>query len=331
MSQQPTQGQVHVDQPLTQISVAFLQDARNFVADQVFPRIGVSKQSDRYYTYDRGEFNRDEMALRAPGTESAGSGYSIDNTPTYYCPVYAMHRDIDDQVRANADSVLSLDREAAEYLSHKALIKKEKLWVSKFFQGGLWTGGDVDGDSSGNVGAGEVLHWSDASSTPIEDVRSAHTAILQSTGFEPNTLVLGHEVFAKLLDHPDVIDRLKYGQTPGSPAMASREALAALFGVERLFVMRSIENTSAEGQAAAHSFIGGKKALLCYSAPQPGLMTPSAGYTFQWNGMAGGGEGVRVKRMRMEPLESDRVELQMSFDQKLIASDLGYFWDDIVA
>ena len=331
MAQQPTQGQVHVDQPLTQISVAFLQNAENFVADRVFPKIGVAKQSDRYYTYDRGEFNRDEMALRAPGTESAGSGYSIDNTPTYYCPVYAMHRDIDDQVRANADSVLSLDREAAEYLSHKALIKKEKLWVSKFFQGGLWTGGDVDGDSSGNVGAGEVLHWSDASSTPIEDVRSAHTAILQSTGFEPNTLVLGHEVFAKLLDHPDVIDRLKYGQTPGSPAMASREALAALFGVERLFVMRSIENTSAEGQAAAHSFIGGKKALLCYSAPQPGLMTPSAGYTFQWSGMAGGGEGVRVKRLRMENLESDRIELQMSFDQKLVSDELGHFFATCVA
>ena len=330
MSQQPTQGQVHVDQPLTQISVAFLQNAENFVADRVFPKIGVSKQSDRYYTYDRGEFNRDEMALRAPGTESAGSGYSIDNTPTYYCPVYAMHRDIDDQVRANADSVLSLDREASEYLTHKALIKKEKLWVSKFFQSGIW-GTDVTGDSSGNVGAGETLHWSDASSTPIEDIRGAHTAILQETGFEPNTLVLGHEVFAKLLDHPDIIDRLKYGQTPGSPAMASREALASLFGVERLFVMRSIENTAAEGQAAAHSFIGGKRALLCYSAPQPGLMTPSAGYTFQWNGMAGGGEGVRVKRLRMENLESDRVELQMSFDQKLIAADLGYLWSDIVA
>jgi len=184
---------------------------------------------------------------------------------------------------------------------------------------------------SGSVGAGEKLHWSDASSTPIEDVRAGHTAILQSTGFLPNTLVMGHEVFAALLDHPDIIDRLKYGQTPGSPAMAGRDSLAALFGVERLFVMRSIENTAVEGAAAAHSFIGGKHALLCYSAPQPGLMTPSAGYTFQWNGMAGGGEGVRVKRMRMENLESDRIELQMAFDQKLIASDLGFMWSDIVA
>ena len=58
-----------------------MQEAGNFVADQVFPNIPVSMQSDRYYTYDRGYFNRDEMQERAPGTESAGSGYEVDNTP----------------------------------------------------------------------------------------------------------------------------------------------------------------------------------------------------------------------------------------------------------
>jgi hypothetical protein len=42
----------------------------------VFPNIPVQKKSDRYYTYDRGDFNRDEMEERAPGTESEGSGYT---------------------------------------------------------------------------------------------------------------------------------------------------------------------------------------------------------------------------------------------------------------
>ena len=76
---QPTPNAVHVDAPLTQISVAFLQDANNFIAGQVFPTISVAKQSDRYYTYDRGFFNRDEMEVRAPGTESKGVAYEVDN------------------------------------------------------------------------------------------------------------------------------------------------------------------------------------------------------------------------------------------------------------
>ncbi|MFN9111239.1 MAG: hypothetical protein ACK5XN_14350, partial [Bacteroidota bacterium] len=78
----PTPGDVHVNAPLTNISIAFLQNAANFVATRVFPNIPVQKQSDRYYVYERGDFNRDEMQLRAPATASAGGGYTLDNTPT---------------------------------------------------------------------------------------------------------------------------------------------------------------------------------------------------------------------------------------------------------
>ena len=45
---QPTARAVHVDQPLTNISVAFLQNAASFVASRVFPNIRVQKQSDVY-------------------------------------------------------------------------------------------------------------------------------------------------------------------------------------------------------------------------------------------------------------------------------------------
>jgi len=67
---QPTARDVHVNAPLTNISIAFLQSQDSFVASRVFPSIPVMKQSDRYYTYDRGDFNRDEMQLRAPGPRS---------------------------------------------------------------------------------------------------------------------------------------------------------------------------------------------------------------------------------------------------------------------
>lgn len=326
----PTPGDVHVNTPLTNISIAFLQRATNFVADQVFPNIPVQKQSDRYYTYDRGMFNRDEMKLRAPGTESAGVEYTVDNTPTYFADPYAIHHDIPDQRRSNADAVLAPDREATELVTHKALIRREKLWASKYFAGSLWTT-DLDGVASG-PGAGEFLQWNDAASTPIEDVRAQKGTILGLTGYEPNTLVVGYPVWNALADHPDIVDRIKYGQTPGSPAVVTLQAVAALLEVERIVVMKAIENTADEGAANAHSFIGGKKALLCYAAPSPGLMTPSAGYTFSWTGYLGAGAmGGRIKRFRMEHLSADRVEMEMAFDQKLIAADLGAFFDTAVA
>lgn len=327
----PTMSDVHVNAPLTNISIAYLQDATNFVADSIFPNIPVSKQSDRYYTYDRGYFNRDEMQLRAPGTESAGGEYSVDSTPTYYAPVYAFHHDVPDQRRANSDSMLDPDREATMLITQKALIKREKLWTTKYFTTGIWTT-DITGVSSSPT-AGQVLQWNDASSTPIEDIRLGKTSVLQSTGFEPNTLVLGRQVWDAMCDHPDIVDRIKYGQTQGRGiANINVDDLRALLKIDRIFIMNSVENTAKEGQTNSHAFIGGKKALLCYSTPTPGLMTPTAGYTFSWNGYLGAAaQGQRITRFRMENLKSDRVEIEMAFDQKLVSANLGYFFTSIVA
>jgi hypothetical protein len=145
-------------------------------------------------------------------------------------------------------------------------------------------------------------------------------------------LVLGKAVYDALIDHPDIVDRIKYGQTPGHPAMANLEALMKLLEVERILVMKAIENTAKEGATNSHSFIGGKHALLCYSAPRPGIMTPTAGYTFSWTSFVGAGqEGNRIKRFRLEQIESDRVEIQMAFDSKLVAADLGYLFLSVVS
>jgi hypothetical protein len=326
----PTPGDVHVNTPLTNISIAFLQNAANFVSSRVFPNIPVTKQSDRYYVYERGDFNRDEMAERAPATESVGGGYKLDNTPTYFANRFSFHKDIPDEVRANADAVLNPDREATAYVTHKALIKREKLFVQKFFQAGLW-GVDYTGVSSNPSGA-NILQWGDANSTPIETVRAAKRSIAERTGFEPNKLVLGRAVYDALLDHPDIIDRLKYGQTAGAAANTSTNDLASLFKVDEILVMNAVENTAKEGAAASHAFIGGKNALLCHAATAPGLMTPTAGYTFSWTGLLGaGGEGNRIKSFRMEQLGADRIEIDMCFDQKLVSADLGQFFSGIVA
>lgn len=327
---QPTPGDIHVNVPLTSMSVAMIQSQEVFVAAKVFPNIPVQKQSDRYYVYDRGNFNRDEMEMRAPGTESQGTGYSVDNTPTYFCNEWSLHHDIPDQVRANADMQVNADRDATLLLTSKGLIRREKFWTSKFFVGGVWTF-DYDG-VSGAPGANEVKQWNDAASTPIKNVRDAKRAVMERTGFMPNKLVLGRPVYDVLCDHPEILDRIKYGQTAGAPAKVTRQAIAALFEIEDLHVMDAIENTAVEGATNVHAFIGGKKGLLCYAPPAPGLMTPSAGYTFSWTGLMGNGvEGNRIRSFRVETKKSDRVEIDMAFDMKVISSELGLFWDTLIA
>ena len=338
---EPSRSDVHVNRPLTQMSLGFIQDQDKFVAGRVFPLIPSDKQSNIYFTIDRGEFNRDEMQERAPATESAGGTYSVGND-NFFCKLRAYHRDIPDEVRDNQDDPLDQDREAMEYVTLKHLLNREIRWVTSFFTAGApgdtWTF-NVDGAASAtavgsfdptDAGNNDKVYWHLAASTPIEDVRQGKRFVAESTGFEPNTLTLGRSVYDTLIDHGDIVGRIDRGQTTGA-AIANRLALAELFEVERVLVMNAIQNTAAKGQTAVHSFIGGNHALLSYTPGTPGRMTPAAGYTFAWTGHIGATEdGSRILRQRAGLIKADRVEIESCDDQKLIAADLGYQFDDIV-
>ena len=128
----PTARDVHVSSLLTNVAVSYIQKAKNFVADQVFPIVPVEKQSDRYVIYNKSDWFRDEAAERAPGTESAGGGYDVDTTPNYFCRKYAFHKDVDDEMRTNADAPLTPDRTASRFVTQKLLIKRERMWASSF-------------------------------------------------------------------------------------------------------------------------------------------------------------------------------------------------------
>lgn len=192
---QPTSSQVHVDAILTNISVAYMQMQENFIASRVFPIVPVSKQSDKFFTYTKNDWFRDEAQRRADATESAGGGYGL-STDSYQCDVFAFHKDIGDQTRANADAPIQVDREAAEFVTGRLMLKMETQFVSSFFTTGVW----ATDDTPTNL-------WSDyTNSDPLNDVEEGKAEILSTTGYEPNTLVLGYEVFRQLKNHPDLVD-----------------------------------------------------------------------------------------------------------------------------
>lgn len=323
---QPTQSQVHVDAILTNISVAYLQRAENFIADKVFPVVPVDKQSDKYFVYSKNDWLRDEARVRTDGTESVGSGYNI-TTDTYYADVYAIHKDIGDQTRANADAPINVDREAAEFVTHRLLTRREIQFVNDFMTTNKWAT-DVTGVAASPT-TGQTIQWSDyTNSDPIEDIEAGKAQILSTTGLEANTLVLGYDVFRRLKNHPDLVDRIKYT----SSQTITEDMLARMFDIERVLVSKSVKATNAEGATAAYSFTTGKTALLAHVAPNPGILTPSAGYTFSWTGVSQGmGLTIGTSSFRLESLRATRVEAELAFDNKVVASDLGYFWNTIVA
>lgn len=324
----PTKSQAHVDKVLTNISVAYLQDEANFVADKVFPIIPVKKQSDIFFVYNKGDFFRDEARVRSGSSESAGGEYGVEASDPYYAKVHAFHKDVNEQERANYDDPLDADTDAAEFVSSKMLIRRERIWAEKYFKKGVWTSERSGVADNPEVGK-SVLKFSDPASNPIESIAAEIVAMAGSTGFRPNTLVMSPAVFYALKNHPDILERIKYTQK----GIVTADLLATLFEVDRVFVTWAVVNTANQGAEDNIGFIMGNHMLLMYVNPRPALKKPSAGYIFAWTGLKGSGAfGNRIVRIPMDllGLGTERIEGEIAFDAKVIAQDLGVFFTDLV-
>lgn len=329
---QPTVTDVHVAAALTNIATAYFQDEAAYVADKVFPLVPVAHQTDLYFRWSKSDMLRDEAQQRSDATESAGTGVNLD-TASYAAKVWALHQDIGPQVRANADPAVDIDVVSTRMLMQKMLIRRERFFAQKFLTSSVWAT-DVTGNAAGVPGTTTTAFWDDDSNgDPFTDIAQGQTTVLSNTGYLPNTLLLGWPVYQALRKHPLVIDRIKY-TTPTFAGTINEALLAQAFDVQRVLVSRAIYNSAAENLTFSGSIIAGKNALLCYSAPQPGLMVPTAGYTFAWSSFTGlNSLGVRVSQIPMNwlGLGTVRNECEMAFDMQTVGTDLGYMFNSIVS
>lgn len=326
----PTLMDVHVNAALTDISVAYIQDNEHFIADKVFRMVPVVHKSDVYYKFSKDDFLRDDVQQRADATESAGGGFNL-TTGTYSAKVWGYHKDVGDQVRANQDPAIDIDVTTTKWIMQKQMIRRDNIFVSSFMKTGVW-GTDCVGTPGGVPGSTTPSLWSDdANGDPFTDIAQGQTTMLQNTGMEPNVLVLGFKVFQALRKHPLVIDRVKYTMQADAKNI-TKELLAGAFDVDEVVVSKSVYNTAAEGLTGNYNFTLGNNALLCHRAPSPGLMIPSAGYIFPWEGLTGlNSMGVVIYQERMPGLgrQTIRTDSDMAFDMQVVSNDLGYYFSNI--
>lgn len=327
----PLQSAVHVDQLLTNLSVGWWNDESTYLASRVFPNVSVDRQSNKYRIFNKNDWFRSDAAKRADTAEANIVDYTL-STDTYFADVYALKTLIGDQTRANFDQPGSLDQDSTRLLIQKMLLQKDIQFAADFLATGKW-GLDKAGVASAQSGT-QFRQWSDyANSDPIIDIENGKTYIASTTGIEANTLVLGRDVLAVLRNHPDVIDRINYTGNGGRTG-ANEDILAGVFGVDRVIIAKAIKATNNEGATAAYGKLQlAKQAFLCYSAPAAGLMTPTAGLTFSWDNIPGGAAGARVavKRYRDEDKAADVIEAMTAYDNKIVAPELGVFYDTVIA
>ena len=302
----PTKSNVHQDSVLSGISVMYQND--EYIADRVLPVVPVKKESDLYYIYTRNW--RIPEAKRASGAEAAEIEWNV-STDSYACMEYALKGFVADRDKDNADKPLNLEIDETENVTGLIQLIREKRVADIVFGSGNYS--NTSALTAGN-------QWSDyAGSDPIGDVRTARATVHAASGKTPNTMIVGKQVHDKLLDHPDVLERIKYTQR----GLVTTDILATLFEVDNYVVGSALYDSSNDGGTESLGYLWGKYVSLIYAESSPGLRKVSYGYQFE-------SRGFRTKKWREEARDGVFIESGEIRDEHIVSEDCGYLYSTVI-
>ena len=319
---------------LSNIAIAYYQNAANYFAKSIFPVCPVSNSSDLYYIFNKEDLLRDNWK-RKPAYGKVDPAVVSEHTGTYTCHVDQMIMGIDQirqtdlNRRLGPGAMMNPKQQRTKTVAEQANIHQDVLFANGFFKTGVWTEEWTGVASSPSTK--QFIKFSDANSDPVEFIDGQKLAMHEKTGRTPNRLALGANVFKALKHNPAIKERVKYGGSTANPAMVTENVLAQLFGVDKLVVLKSIMNKADLGATANMDFIGDENAfLLAYATDSPRIDEPSAGYIFTWD-MLGDGNLLPILNYLGEGgVHAEFIEGLMAYDMRKTADDLAAFYKSAV-
>lgn len=313
----------HVDRPLTNLSVAYMGEIRGLLSSVIFPIVNVTKRSDIYFVYNKGDFNRAGAVLRAPGALPNYGDYRVTSSTPYYAKEYDQATLLPMEDQANQDSPLEPEQDAIEFCMRSVLLKKELVWKEAMWTTGVWEH-DYDG-----VG-GDFATWDDPTSVPVDDVIGWRRTMLKDTlnAISPDSigLAIGAGVYDTLRRHPDVKKALGTGNTSYSGDIGV-EQLRRYFGVSRVEVGEVAHVTSNPGAASdTETLMYDKEVLLFGTNMRPTLRSVMAGVSIAWDfGLGVGSKGVITRQFQEDNRMAKTIQCIGAWDHKVISPECGIF------
>lgn len=266
----PSQARV-IDPILTTAAQGYRNAAA--VGLSLFPYVPVQQRGGKIITFGREDF-RLYATGRTPGsnTKRVMFGHAAGS---YALEQHALEGVVPFELMEEAGVVPGIDLGAGAVQKTQDIIalRLEKAHAD------LATNASNYG-ASNKVTLSGTSQWSDfgTTSNPENDVETAKEAVRSQIGKRPNTVIMGAAVWAKLKQHPRMIERIKYtGRDSATP-----DLIANLFGVQRVLVGDALY----ENDAGALADVWGKSVVVAYTElggiAEMGL--PTFGYTYRLGG-----------------------------------------------
>jgi hypothetical protein len=309
----PSLNQVYRAPLLTDAMVRYRND--NFIAEQVFPVLPVTKEQDYIFVFDKENLRAPKNSQRGLYDRAERVDYGLSQVAMPTLVERALEQPVSWKVKNQAQDPLQPEISATNNLAEKIAIEKE-VALSTYLAN--------TANVTQNTTLSGTSQWSDyTNSHPLVAIQSAADTILQNSLKKPNVAVMGRQVFSQLVNHPDVTDRIKYTARADQATIAN--ALADLLGVDRVYIGTAGQNTAVEGQTDSVSFIWGKNFWLMYVAPIPAIETVSAGYHLIIP------EERYVDTWTEQPIKSDLVRVNDYYTRYTMAVECMYLYKNAVA
>lgn len=311
-------GKVYQDPVLTQISQDYKNSNDAFLAEKIAPIVNVDKKTGVYFEYGKESLRKPVSTLRTGHAATPVFEYSVIKRT--YGPLHEHDLKVGitrDEYNMYSDP-LSPETDAVNNLNQAMSIEKEVNLSTKLSDTTVIT-------QNVNLATVPTNQWNDyANSSPFTDIQTGITS-LQTNGLTPpNTIFMGYQVWAQLVNHPDLLDRVKFS----SLGVLTTDLLARLFstaGITNVWVGAAVYNSAQEGLTASNGFAWGKHFWLAYVTPTPGLRTLNGAYTLTQS------QGKYVDRWDEQDGKVTWIRNNDYYEQKLVGVEAFYLIKNAVA
>jgi hypothetical protein len=314
----PLHSDVHVDRPLSNFAVEYSN--AKFIASMASPFVPVNNKSDSYFVYTKKDKFTLPETIRGPKAPANEVDWST-STSTYGCIDHALRNFLPDAIVANSDSGVDPRRRSTGQLIDLILLAYERVIASK-----VTTASNYAAAYKTTLAGAD--QWGEVTSDPIANVDTAKAACF----LEPNTMILGAEVWNVLKRHAAILDHVKGGATVDKPSLVSAALVAEIFELDNVLIGRAKYNSANKGATASYSYVWGKDCVLAYIEPGTSLDGVSAWKSFRWRQMSTDA-AYQVRRYRDESKGGggEYIEVETSYDEVAVCADVAYLIDTVIA
>lgn len=264
--------------PLVDFSIRAGNEMTDFIADEIFQPVIVSKEAFKIYQYDTSQFRvRDSRKSSKAAADSVDYGVFTRDAAAV---LHKLKSEWDPNDSAQFDAVVAnLEQDCAALIMESLLLFKETEAATL-----VTTSTNYASTNTATLGA--TLTWIVPGGDPLTDIKTARAAVRASSSKIPNAAAMSWTTYDALKASPVFIDLMKYNGAVAPTDDQFMSLLKGWLGVQHLHLGKALKNTNVEGNATqTNSDVWNDDILFYVKNPSvsPKVMRYGANYT--WNEM----------------------------------------------